>query len=108
MSGQALTNGRDGKGRFVKGNPGGPGNPFASKVGKFRAAILEAASVEDVASIMRTLISAAIGGDISAAKVVLGYLVGEPVPHDLIVRLDALEGALARTRELEAARCEAN
>ena len=34
--------GRDARGRFTAGNPGGPGNPFAAEVGKRRARLMKA------------------------------------------------------------------
>src|SRR5258708_2822640 len=38
--------GRDGSGRFAKGNKGGPGNPFARRVGRLRSALLEVVTEE--------------------------------------------------------------
>lgn len=46
---------RDGQGRFLKGNPGGPGNPRASKVDELRRAALEATSPARVSALMRRL-----------------------------------------------------
>jgi hypothetical protein len=40
--------GRDAKGRFVKGNRGGPGNPFGRLVGAFRTALLTTITEEDI------------------------------------------------------------
>ena len=34
------TNGHDAKGRFTRGNPGGPGNPYARQVAALRKVIL--------------------------------------------------------------------
>src|SRR5438067_2077329 len=38
---------RDADGRFVKGNRGGPGNPFARRVAELRRELLEAVSADD-------------------------------------------------------------
>ena len=40
------SNGRGPGGRFVKGNAGGPGNPFARKVAALRSALIETVSEE--------------------------------------------------------------
>ena len=37
---------RDANGRFVKGNPGGPGNPFARKVAVLRTALINFVTVD--------------------------------------------------------------
>jgi hypothetical protein len=46
---------RDRGGRFLKGNPGGPGNPRGSKVDELRRAALEATSPAKVSALMRRL-----------------------------------------------------
>jgi len=70
--------GRDGQGRFVAGNPGGPGNPFARRVGELRRAMLAAVKPEDVADIIKALVAKAKEGHVQAAKVVLSYVLGKP------------------------------
>ena len=71
---------RDGEGRFVIGNPGGPGNPFARRVGELRRAMLAAVKEEDVADIIKALVARAKEGHVPAAKLVLSYLLGKPQP----------------------------
>ena len=41
--------GRGEDGRFLAGNPGGPGNPYSRQVAKLRQAILDAVTPQDVA-----------------------------------------------------------
>ena len=70
--------GRDRNGRFTKGNPGGPGNPYARRVAELRTALLETVGNDGLAEIVRGLVTAARGGDVAAAKLVLSYTLGRP------------------------------
>ena len=72
-------NGRDAKGRFVKGNRGGPGNPFARQVAGFRKALIGAVSKEDMRTLAGVLRDKALGGDVAAIRLLLAYTVGKPV-----------------------------
>jgi hypothetical protein len=69
---------RDGGGRFAKGNPGGPGNPFARQVAALRREALAAVTPEDVRAIVTKLVELARAGSVPAAKLVLAYTVGKP------------------------------
>src|SRR5437763_7875991 len=72
---------REHNGRFAAGNRGGPGNPFARRVAELRKAFIEAVTYEDLQSICQRLISLAVEGDVSAARLLLGYVLGKfPVP----------------------------
>ncbi len=73
-----TANGRDTGGRFAKGNPGGPGNPFYRKQAEFRRAVLELFTPEDVMSLLRVMLALGRNGDVAAAKVFLEYVVGKP------------------------------
>lgn len=73
-------NGRDEKGRFIKGWKGGPGgHPNANKVAKIRAAVLRATSDKQVERIIRKLGKLAERGVPWAVKEYLKYVVGKPV-----------------------------
>src|SRR5437879_3639900 len=74
----ATPSGRDQRGRFARGNKGGPGNPFARQVAASRAALLASVTAEDLAAIVRALIDKAKGGDVAAAKLVFAYVLGKP------------------------------
>src|SRR5436305_4159627 len=89
--------GREPNGRFARGNPGGTGNPFARQVAALRQALLDAVSPEDLAAIAQALAEKAKRGDVAAAKVLLGYLVGKPTPPPDPDRLDMEE--VGRLRE---------
>ena len=83
MSGAPSPNGgngkRDHRGRFAKGNPGGPGNPYGQQVARLRAVILEAVTDDDLRKIVAALVKRAKGGDVVAARELLNRLVGIPV-----------------------------
>jgi len=70
--------GRDRRGRFVAGNPGGPGNPHARTVAACRRAFLEAVTPADIRKVARTLVRMAIAGDLGAIKELLDRTVGKP------------------------------
>ena len=70
-------NGRSEKGRFLPGNPGGPGNPYAKKVAEFRSRVLAVISVEDCDAVLRTLTALAIAGESWAVKEFLDRVMGK-------------------------------
>ncbi|NLE38906.1 MAG: hypothetical protein GX621_12855 [Pirellulaceae bacterium] len=85
---------RDHRGRFAKGNPGGPGNPLAARVAMLRSAIIAAVDDKDVAEVVARLIVQAKSGDVAAAKLFLERVFGPPLPVDIIERLEKLETLL--------------
>ncbi len=81
-----LSDTRDARGRFGRGNAGGPGNPHAAAVARLRAAMVEAVTPEDFAEIARVLVRSAKGGDVAAAHFVCDRLLGRPAtPLDVAV-----------------------
>jgi hypothetical protein len=88
---EAAPSGRDDAGRFAKGNPGGPGNPFARRTAAMRKAIQEAATAEDMAAITRKMIELAKEGDKQAAKLVFQYVAGKPTEPSNPDRVDIEE-----------------
>src|SRR5262249_32606988 len=70
--------GRDGRGRFTKGNPGGPGNPFARRVAALRSLLLELVSDDDLRQVAQVLLEQAKQGDHAAVKLLFQYLLGKP------------------------------
>jgi hypothetical protein len=87
-------NGRDDRGRFLPGNPGGPGNPLAVRVSKLRSALLNAVTEDDMREIVRKLVSLAKDGDTVAARILFDRVLGRPVESDLIARIEELEEQL--------------
>lgn len=86
--------GRDPKGRFAAGNPGGKGNPYARQVAALRAALLGAVKPEDLAAIVTKLAARAKAGDVQAAKLLLERLLGPAVAADVLERVERLESML--------------
>jgi hypothetical protein len=70
--------GRDAKGRFAKGNPGGPGNPFARHLAKLRTALVQCVSEEDIRQIANGLLVSAKLGHLPSIRVLLMYVLGKP------------------------------
>jgi hypothetical protein len=70
--------GRDRQGRFTKGNPGGPGNPFYRRQAELKRQLLAQVTDADVQSVMIVLLGLARSGDLAAIKLFLAYTVGKP------------------------------
>jgi hypothetical protein len=72
------TNGRDARGRFIPGNKGGPGNPFARKVAELRKTLVNFVTEDDMKHIAFVLKMKAEAGDIDAMKLLCQYVIGKP------------------------------
>jgi hypothetical protein len=70
--------GRDHRGRFVKGNPGGPGNPFARRLAALRKALCEAVTEADIQALAEQMLLQARYGDVAAVKLLFAYAIGKP------------------------------
>src|SRR5438132_12162652 len=90
---ETAASGRQANGRFAKGNRGGPGNPFARQTAELRRRLQERVTPETLDSIVDALVEKARQGDVSAAKLVLSYVIGkpEPAPDPDRVDLDELQ-----------------
>src|SRR5207302_6058085 len=88
---QTPTNGHDAKGRWAKGNPGGPGNPFARQVAALRKVIINRLTEEDLLAITEALLAKAKEGSVGAAKLLLAYALGKPASAPDPDRLDGQE-----------------
>jgi len=84
-------NGRNSKGQFVKGNAGGPGNPFARHMAKFRAKLMEEVTDEDFEKIAFQLVMMAKAGNMDAIKLLFNYIMGKPTQTVDPDRLDHME-----------------
>lgn len=73
-----VHSGRGANGRFVKGCKGGPGTPYGKRINELRKALYARISQEDIGDILDSMIKCAKDGDVSAAKLVLGYVVQQP------------------------------
>ena len=69
-------NGRNTRGRFAKGNLGGPGNPYATRVADLRAALLESVTEQDTRAEPRALVKRAKVDEVPAVRELLNRLLG--------------------------------
>lgn len=90
---------RSGDGRFLPGNSGGPGNPYAAQVGKLRGVLLESVTEEDMRAVVEALVGAAKQGDVAAAKVLFERVLGRPLEADILERIETLEQAASERQE---------
>lgn len=70
-------NGRTPRGHFAKGNPGGPGNPYARRTAALRSALLDAVTEADIRAVALTLVARAKDGDMAAIRELLDRLIGK-------------------------------
>ena len=77
--------GRDSKGRFCKGNPGGPGNPFARQVAQLRQVFVDRVDEDKLEALVDMLLEKALAGDVAATKLVLAYTLGRPAVTSLVI-----------------------
>jgi hypothetical protein len=69
---------RDERGRFKKGNGGGPGNPYARRCAHLRQLLHSASTDEEILEIFEVLKKLALKGDVAAIKLFLAYQIGKP------------------------------
>ena len=93
-----VSDGRDSRGRFAVGNPGGPGSFNAKRVARLRAALLNAVSEEDMREVIAKLVELAKSGDTRAIRELLDRVLGRPVEADLIERIAQLEALLEQVK----------
>jgi hypothetical protein len=93
--------GQDKRGRFVKGNKHGQGNPLAGRAAKLRAVLLQKVTDKDIAEITDRLIKMAKDGDLAAIKEILDRTVGKPGQVEMYERIEQLESKLAELTEDE-------
>ncbi len=87
-------NGRDRRGRFTRGNPGGPGNPLGPAIARLRSELVRAVTLADMRAIARALVRRARDGDTESVRLLWSYTLGRPLEPDIVDRLEALERRL--------------
>src|SRR5213596_2215144 len=87
---------RDARGRFARGNAGGPGNPFGRRVAHLREVLLRSATEQNVERLANTIMEKAFAGDMAAARMLLLYWIGKPKEVAEPDRVDVEEWELAR------------
>ena len=81
--------GRDGNGKFAKGNPGGPGRPRRAIESQYLATLADAVGLDDWQEIVVRAIEDAKAGDKAAREWIAKYVLGnEPMT---LVKLAAME-----------------
>jgi hypothetical protein len=67
-------------GYFRPGNRlgGQGGNPNAKRMAELKRALIACGTEDDIQKLYKTLMAAALGGDVQAAKLLLDHLVGRP------------------------------
>src|SRR5262245_42124473 len=76
-----MKDGRDCRGRFAAGNPGGPGRPRRATEEEYLRALSRIVSLEDLRAIARRAVADAKKGNARARDWVSKYLLGEPAPQ---------------------------
>ena len=94
--------GRESNGRYVKGNRGGPGNPFARQVAAFRVCLINCVTQDDFKAIVYRLVERAKCGNLQAIKLLFSYMLGTPKPVVEPDELDLNEMHLAHQAALAA------
>ena len=74
-------NGRTARGRFARGNPGGPGNPNARRVADLREALLSSIKPKDIQDVASALMQRAKAGEVAAIRELLDRLLGKAGDH---------------------------
>ena len=82
---------RDESGRFVKGNPGGPGRPHRAVETDYLLALSDAVSLEDWKAICRRAVADALEGDGKARDWLTALLVRD-APTLIQIRAEELAG----------------
>ena len=74
---------RQANGRFARGNPGGPGNPHARFSAQMLTIARQTMTPEKMAAVFESIYIRALGGDMTAAKLLMYYTIGKPgdAPH---------------------------
>ena len=80
---------RDGAGRFVAGNPGGPGNPNAKATAAWRSTLADAVTADDLGAVLAVLVDQAKAGEPWAVRELLNRCLGKVSErHELSADLD--------------------
>ena len=89
---------RDGRGRFAKGNHGGPGNPNARHVASWRRSLGASIKAADIRDAVAQLVKAARAGQPWAIRELLDRTVGKSASFaelELAARVERLESTVA-------------
>lgn len=79
---------RNEKGRFVKGNHGGPGRPRREVEEEYRNVFTRIVTIKDWEDIISRAVRDAKRGDTSARKFLADYIIGPPIERKELTGLD--------------------
>lgn len=96
-----MINGRGQFGQFERGNKlsigNAGGNPNGKRMGELKRALIGCGTEEDIQKLYKTLMAAALGGDVQAAKLLLDHLVGRPSQSIELTGMEQNNGQLQIT-----------
>ena len=92
-------NGRSADGRFAKGNPGGPGNPYSQRTSRLRAMLLDSITEDDFRAVVAKLIAMAKAGDIVAIRELLDRALGKSKGTVELIQAEITEAELDKEIE---------
>ena len=101
-----AASGRDANGRFARGNPGGPGNPYTRQTALLRQVVQDELNEVELRIVLQRLKALALGGDVQAIKLILAYAVGKPQNAVNPDELDLLEWQLRQRLSVSAEEVE--
>ena len=90
---------RDGRGRFRKGNSGGPGNPNVTRLSQCRGALEAVVTPERMRTVFNQLLEAAERGESWAVRELLDRTLGKPTNAEVLERIDALEQCMEQANQ---------
>ncbi len=85
---------RDNAGRFKLGSRYTGQKQNQMRSARYRRAIYDAISDEDMTQLARVMFGLAIAGDVPAARVLLEYAIGKPTPIEQELETSANDGSL--------------
>jgi len=96
---------RSRSGHFVKGNTAHKavrhGGYNTTKQAKLRAAVLDAATPEQLVTVLGAMIVKAVAGDVAAASLVFERVLGKALPGDILERLARIESKMDLSSDLD-------
>lgn len=93
-----LNDFKDKHGKFIKGNPGGPGNPFGSRQQEYRELFLTTVSPAKFKKIIKKVAEKALKGDLSAAKILFERICGKLPEGTTLSVSNGKDGAIIQIR----------
>lgn len=90
-----MASDRDQRGRFSKGNRGGPGNPAIRRIAALRDAQAKAITPAKLTAVLNKLYRLSLAGDVAACREYLQRATGPAVAVDVLERIERIETLLS-------------